>query len=163
MSSRPVQVVVALAVIAGLFLTASWYWSDEQKIARRLQRIQKLVAKSPAESDLAGLAAARSLAEIFAEPFTVTVDPEGYSTSDRRTLMSGIHSFRERSSTLIMEITGRQTFLDENRDGANSFFTVRFLTGLSDLAAADQYDVRIHWRKEDGGWMIGDVRVAGLE
>lgn len=163
MTSRPLQTLAAAAALIGLLLTANWYFSTEQKISRRLQRIQKLVAKIPTESDLSGLAKARSLSEMFAEPFTISARPEDYSTSDRQTLIRGIHQYRSRSSTLAMEITGQQIFLDATGDGANSFFTVRFLADLDDLRGADQYDVRIHWRDEDGTWQISDVQVSAVQ
>ena len=59
----------------------------------------------------------RSISEIFAEPFSIAADPEGYTTSDRRTLISGIHQYRSRSSTLVMEVSGEETFLDGQGGG----------------------------------------------
>jgi hypothetical protein len=159
---RPLKLLAAIAALVSIWAAASWYLSDEQKIHRRLQRIQKLVAKSPTESELAGLAVARSLAGMFAQPFSVTTEPVGYSTSDRGSLVSGIHQYRSRSSTLVMEISGEQIFLDAEGDGANSFFSARFLAGISDLQTAEQHDVRIHWLRHDGKWLINDVQVSGV-
>ena len=160
MNSSRFRIVVALALLALAWLAADWYFSDEQKLRRRLAHIQKLVAKSPAESDIAGLATARKLSDVFADPFSVSAEPEGYSSSDRQALIGGIHSYRSRTSTLVLEITGEQIFLDDAGTGANTFFTARFLTDLGDLRGAEQYDTRIHWVKQSGEWMISDVKIT---
>jgi len=163
MASRPAQLVAAITLLVGVWLAFDWYMSDERKIHRRLEHIQRLVAKTPAESDLAGLGSARKIAEQFAEPFAVRADPEGYSATDRRTLIGGIHQYRSRSSALVMEISGEQIFLDQNDSGANSFFTARFISDLSDLRSADRYDVRIHWVHSNKGWLIDDVQVSAAQ
>jgi hypothetical protein len=160
MISRPIQLVIAALLLVAGWLALDWYMSDEQRIHRRLQRMQSLVAKSPAESDLAGLGTARKISAMFADPFVVRTDPEGYSATDRRTLISGIHQYRSRSGTLVMEISGEEIYLDRETHGANSFFSARFITDISDLRTAETYDVRIHWVDADGEWMIDNIQVS---
>ena len=160
MISRPIQIAVAMALLVALWFAFGWYTSAEQQIHRRTQHMQRLVAKTPRENDVAGLATAKKIADLFAEPFTVRTDPEGYSATDRRTLIAGIHQYRSRSLTLVMEISGEEIYVDEAGTGANSFFTARFLNDLTDLRRAERYDVRIHWIRSDGDWLIDDVQVS---
>ena len=162
MSPRVARALFVVAIVLGVWLLSDWYFSDTQRIRRRLSEIQRLVAKSPAESDLAAFAAARRLSELFAEPFEARAEPAGYSTADRTQVASSVHQYRSRSTTLVMEILDEQIFLDAEGVGANSFFTARFLTDLGDLATSEQYDCKLHWIKAEGEWLIDHAQVTGV-
>ena len=96
MSPRLLRGLIAVAALVGVWLAIDWYTSDTRQIRRQLGRIQKTVAKTPAESDLAGFAKARAISELFTEPFTAKAEPEGYATTDRASLASAIHQYRSR-------------------------------------------------------------------
>ena len=163
MNVRLLRALVAVATVAAGWLLVNWYLSDERQIERRLTRIQRLVAKTPAESDLAALAAARAISETFSEPFEIRVEPAGHSTSDRSSLIGNVHQYRARSSALAMEISGLQLFFDTQKAGANTFFSARFIADIGDLVGEESYDFRIHWTKRDGDWLIDDVLVSNVD
>lgn len=162
MSSRFARVLLAVALVLGVYLFSAWYFSDVQRIHRRLSQIQRLVAKTPAESDLAAFAAARKISDLFADPFEARAEPAGYVAANRQQVASGIHQYRSRSTSLVMEIIDEQIFLDAEGVGANSFFTARFLSGLRDLTSAEHYDCKLHWTKVDGDWLIDYAHIAGV-
>ena len=110
---------LALVALAGLLLSALWLWSrgDERRIDRNLKRIQKLVAKGPAEGRLEGLRRAQEITGLFADSFAVEAEPLDFAARDRRSLAAGIHQYRSFSSQISMRIRDREHGVDGRLGG----------------------------------------------
>jgi hypothetical protein len=163
MKLRLTRVLAGACVAIAAWLAISWYFGPEQQIDRRLRRVQRLVAKVPPESNVAGLAAARALSEMFSEAFTIRAEPRGFSINDRRSLAAAVHRYRSRATTVVMEISGLQVYVDDSRTGANAYFTARFVSDLEDIGADQTYDFRVHWIDTDRGWLIDNLLVSGVD
>jgi hypothetical protein len=163
MKLRPSRVLAGALVAIVAWVAISWYVAPERQIGRRLRRVQRLVAKAPGESDIAGLAAARSLSELFADSFTVRAEPRGFSLTDRQSLAAAVHRYRRRATTVVMEISDTQFFFDDTRSSANTYFSARFISDLGDLASEERFDFRVHWIDTDRGWAIDNVLVSGVD
>ena len=75
MSRRGLQATVALVVLLiGGWLVVRWWVSPQRQVNRRIKEIQKLVSKSPGESDLVALGKARRISEMFADNFAQFAD-----------------------------------------------------------------------------------------
>jgi sugar phosphate isomerase/epimerase len=159
---RALKALLFLALLAGGWLALDWYRSDERQIRRQLGKLQRLAARSPAESDLAALAQAAEIAAFFVDPFRVVVEGEGIATSDRRELIAAIHRYRMRSPTLVVQIGEEQVFVDQAGAGANVFLVARFLADLGDLARDRPYRVRLHWSRHDSRWRVDAADVEAI-
>lgn len=133
---------------------------DARKIHRSVRQIQKLVAKTPAETDLAGLASARKIAAYFTDPFSVRAESERFETRDRAQLIAAIHRYRSRSSTLFLRVYDQELALGPADGEATLSLTAEFVRGAGDLAGADRYPMLIRWRRLEGEWRIGSVEIG---
>ena len=149
---------VALLAAAGWFFF--WRDSDERRIQGTVSEIQRLVARSPAESDLAALASARKIALYFTDPFSVVAEPVGFRTRDRRSLIGAIHQYRSRSRTLYMRVYDEDLRLDASRQRATLDLVAEFVNDLGDVAGAERYPMTIHWLKTDDDWRIESVELS---
>jgi hypothetical protein len=156
------RLLVGLALVLVAWGLLAWHRSDTRRIRRNLSRIQRLVAKAPGEGDLAGLAKARKIADLFSDPFDVRAEPVGFGTTDRGRLISGIHQYRSRSETLLMQVSGEELYFDQERTGATSYLTAEFINDLGDFAGTESYSLKVHWVRAEGEWRIGRVEVQGV-
>lgn len=164
-AAMPRSTVLGIVAGVALFVAAGWlfFWrdTDERRIQRAISEIQRLVARSPAESDLAALANARKIALYFTDPFSVIAEPVGFRTRDRRSLIGAIHQYRSRSRTLYMRVYDDDLRLDASRQRATLDLIAEFVNDLGDLAGAERYPMTIHWLKTDDDWRIESVEVSG--
>jgi hypothetical protein len=156
------RLLVAIALVLLAWGLLAWHRSDARRIRRTMSRIQRLVARAPGESELAGLAKARKIADLFSDPFEVRAEPVGSGTTDRGSLISGIHQYRSRSETLLMQVSGEELYFDQQRMGATSYLTAEFINDLGDFADTESYSLKIHWIQAEGKWRIGHVEVQGV-
>ena len=141
----------ALALAAALTACAG---GEEGRIRRELAEIHRLVAKTPAETELESLARARQIALHFTDPLTVVAEPVDVTTRDRRSLMGTVLQYRSRASTLYLRIYDEEVLVDESRRRARLTATVEFVRDLADLAGAERYAVTLHWVRVEDDWQI---------
>ncbi|MDX1501621.1 MAG: hypothetical protein R3325_04595 [Thermoanaerobaculia bacterium] len=136
---------------------------EERRIRRALAEIRGLAAKAPGESELAGLATARKIALHFTDPVSVTAEPVGLATRDRRGLIGAIHQYRSRTDALYVRTYDEELELDPAGGRARMTLTVEFVRELADLAGAERYAVVLYWVRGDGEWLVeaAEVRRSG--
>lgn len=156
------RLLVGGAVLVAIWGFLTWQRSDARRIRRTMASIQRLVAKAPGESGLAGLGKARKITDFFADPFEVRAEPVGFATRDRNSLISGIHQYRSRSETILMQVSGSELYFDQEKTGATSYFTAEFINDLGDFKGTESYSLKLHWSEAGGNWLIDYVEVMGV-
>jgi hypothetical protein len=152
---------VVLLLIGGWWLYR-WFTSPQRLIERNLATIQKLISKPPGESDLAALGKARSAAELFANRFEFEAEQFDFHTRDRRQLISGIHQYRSRAQTILMQLRDQELSVDERHGRATSHVTALFITKARDFAGREAYRFQINWLEQEGEWRMDYVRLLEI-
>lgn len=139
-----------------------WYTSPERRINAQLGEIQKLISKAPGENNLNALAKARAATELFAEGFEFEAQQFDFHTRDRQRLISGIHQYRSRAQTILMQFPDKELSVDEEHGRATSHLTAHFITKAKDLAGRETYRLQINWVDQDGTWKMDYVRLLEI-
>ena len=157
---RPVWYgLAAVALILGGWWWYTWYTSPERQIDKQLDQIQKLIAKAPGEDNLGALAKARAATELFADSFEFEASQFDLHTRDRQQLISGIHQYRSRAQTILVQYPEKELSIDTDQARATSHVTVLFVTKARDLAGREAYRFQINWLEQDGEWRMDYVRL----
>lgn len=157
---RPVWYgLAAVALILGGWWWYTWYTSPERQIDKQLGQIQKLIAKAPGEDNLGALAKARAATELFADSFEFEASQFDFHTRDRQQLISGIHQYRSRAQTILVQYPEKELSIDTDQARATSHVTVLFVTKARDLAGREAYRFQINWLEQDGEWRMDYVRL----
>jgi len=161
--SRPVVAALAglLLVLSGWWLI-DWYTSPERRIDGQLGEIQKLISKAPGENNLNALAKARAATELFADSFEFEARQFDFHTRDRQQLISGIHQYRTRAETILMQFPEREIAVDKELGRATSQVTAHFITKTRDLAGREAYRFQINWIEQEGEWRMDYVRLLEI-
>lgn len=158
---------VRLAVGAVLLIVGGWWWygwftSPERQIDKQLGRIQKLISKAPGEDNLGALAKARAATELFANNFEFVAEQFDFHTRDRQKLISGIHQYRSRAQTILMQYPEKELSVDSEQGRATSHVTVQFITQARDIAGREAYRFQINWLEQDGQWRMDYVQLLEI-
>lgn len=160
MPSRPVGLaLVGLLAAIGVWWLFGWYTSPERRINAQLGEIQKLISKAPGENNLNALAKARAATELFADSFEFEAQPFDFHTRDRQQLISGIHQYRSRAQTILMQFPDRDLSVEAQHGRATSHVTAQFITKARDLTGREAYRFQINWVEQDGQWRMDYVRL----
>ncbi len=159
---RSTFIVVGLAAVAVAVWLLHWYTSPERRIERQLGRIQRAISKPPGESNLTALAKARAATDLFADSFEFVAEPFDFHTRDRQRLIAGIHQYRSRAQTILMQLPEKQISVDAASGRATSYVTVLFITKARDLAGREAYRFQINWVEEEGEWRMDFVRLLEI-
>jgi hypothetical protein len=155
---------VWLALAAVVLILGGWWWygwftGAERQIAKQLGEIQKLISKAPGEDNLKALAKARAATALFAENFEFEAPQFEFHTRDRQQLISGIHQYRSRAETILMQFPERDLVVDTEQHRATSHVTAQLITQARDLTGREAYRFQINWLDQDGQWRIDYVRL----
>ena len=158
---------VRLAVGAVVLIVGGWWWygwftSPERQIDKQLGRIQKLISKAPGEDNLGALAKARAATELFAKNFEFVAEHFDFHTRDRQLLISGIHQYRSRAQTILMQYPEKELSVDARQGRATSHVTVQFITQARDIAGREAYRFQINWLEQDGEWRMDYVQLLEI-
>lgn len=153
------KALLGLAALAAVAVFLFWPDGDERRIKRRVVELQKLVSKTPAESDLEGLSRARRVSELFADELEFVAEAYGFRATDRRSLAAGVAGYRSRSSAIAMRVYDEELRIDSRSRRATLLLTADFVTGLDDLAGRDAYRLQLNWVEQEGEWRIEYVRL----
>ena len=151
-----VGVLALLAIGLGFF---RWYTSPERRIRGQLDRVQELISKAPAESNLTAMAKVRSAGDLFAGQFEFIAEPFNFHTRDRQQLISGILQYRSRAQTILMQLPEVDISVGSESRRATSHVTTVFITKARDLAGREAYRFQINWILEEGEWRMDYVRL----
>ncbi len=163
MPSRSVVIaLVGLLVLLGGWQLVSWYTSPERRINAQLSEIQDLISKAPGENNLEALANARAATQLFADPFEFEARQFDFHTRDRQQLISGIHSYRSRAQTILMQFPEKEISVDPGHGRATSHVTAHFITKARDIAGREAYRFQINWVEQDGEWRMDYVRLLEI-
>ena len=160
MPSRPVVLALGgLLILLGGWWLFGWYTSPERRINAQLGEIQKLISKAPGENNLNALAKARSATKLFAESFEFEAQQFDFHTRDRQQLISGIHQYRSRAQTILMQFPDKDLSVDPRHGRATSQVTAYFITKARDITGREAYRFQINWVEQDGQWRMDYVRL----
>lgn len=163
MPSRSVVAIAAgLLILIGGWWLFSWYTSPERRIHGRLTEIQKLISKVPGENNLNALAKARAATDLFADSFEFEAEAFDFHTRDRQQLIAGIHSYRSRAQTILMQFPQKELSVDKKNGRATSLVTAHFITKTRDIAGREAYRFQINWIEQDGDWRMDYVRLLEI-
>lgn len=154
--------LAGLLVLLGGWWLLSWYTSPERRINAQLSEIQKLISKAPGENNLNALAKARAATGLFADSFEFVAEPFDFHTRDRQQLISGIHQYRSRAQTILMQFPDKDLSVDKEHGRATSQVTAHFITKARDVAGREAYRFQINWVEQDGEWRMDYVRLLEI-
>lgn len=148
-------ILLAVLLAGGTFIR--WYNSPDRKIRRQLDRIQRLIAKAPGESNLTGLGKARAVTELFSDPFEFIAEHYQFETRDRQRLAAGVHQYRSAAQTIAMQISDLELHVDLGSRRATSHLTADFITSARDLTGREAYRFQVNWIERQQEWLIDYV------
>lgn len=163
MSRRGLQTSVGLVVLLiGGWLVVRWWVSPERQINRNIKQIQKLVSKTPGESDLVALGTARRISEMFADNFEFRAEGFDFYTRDRQRLAAGAHQYRSFSQAIAMRVREKELTVDREHRRASTYLTADFVTKARDITGREAYRFRIDWVEQGGDWKIDYVELVDI-
>ena len=157
------QTAVALVVLLiGGWMVVRWWVSPRRQVSRTIKEIQKLVSKSPGESDLVALGRARRVSEMFADNFEFRADGFDFYTRDRQRLAAGVHQYRSYSQAIAMRVRDKGLTIDKEHGRASSVLIADFVTQARDINGREAYRFRIDWVEQEGDWKIDFVELLEI-
>jgi len=163
LSSRGLQTAVALVVLLiGGWLAVRWWVSPERQINGNIKEIQKLVSKTPGESNLVALGKARRISEMFAENFEFRAEGFDFYTRDQQRLAAGVHQYRGFSQAIAMRVQEKELTVDKEHRRASTILTADFVTKARDITGREAYRFRIDWVEQAGDWRIDYVELLEI-
>jgi len=161
--SRSVSLALGgLLILIGGWWLYGWYTSPERRINAQLGEIQKLISKAPGENNLNALAKARSATQLFADSFEFEAQQFDFHTRDRQQLIAGIHSYRSRAQTILMQFPDKDLSVDPQHGRATSQVTAQFITKARDITGREAYRFQINWVEQEGEWRMDYVRLLEI-
>jgi hypothetical protein len=159
------KIVFRIAMIAALAALGIWLWtvlfpSPEKVIRKRLTELTRTVSSSSNESDLARLAAARSVAGFFSTNVELNVDlPElGQRTMDREEITQAALMARSRTGGLSVKFTDLNIAVVPDKQSAVADLTVQ--ANVSGERNPFVQQMKFTLRKTDGQWLITRVETV---
>ena len=157
------KIIIRIVLLAALAALGIWLWtflfpSPEKVIRKRLMQFARTVSTSPNESDLARLAAARSVAGFFAATVELNVDlPElGQRNSlDREEITQAALMARSRAGGLHVKFPDINITVAPDKQSAVADLTVE--ANISGERDSIVREMKFTLRKTDGQWLITRV------
>jgi hypothetical protein len=149
-------------LLIGGWLVVRWWVSPQRQVNRKIKEMQKLVSKTPGESDLVALGKARKISEMFADPFEFRAEGFDFYTRDRQRLAAGVHQYRRFSQAIAMRVREKELTVDEEHRRASTYLTADFVTKARDITGREAYRFRIDWVEEGDDWKIDYVELVEI-
>lgn len=143
-------------------MTVRWWVSPERQIEKGIKRMQKLVSKTPGESDLVALGKARNVSEMFADSFEFRAEGFDFYTRDRQRLAAGVHQYRSFSQAIAMRVRDKELTVDVEHRRASTYLVADFVTQARDITGREAYRFRIDWVEQEGDWKIDFVELLEI-
>ena len=160
------KVIIRIVLLAALAALGIWLWtvlfpSPEKVVRRRLTELARTVSSSANESDLARLAAARSVAGFFAATVELNVDlPElgQHNSMDREEITQLALMGRSRAGGLRVKFPDINITVAPDQQSAVADLTVEAnVSGEHDPIVQE---MKFTLRKTDGQWLITRVETV---
>lgn len=154
-------VLVAVLAALGIWLWTVLFPNPEKVIRQRLMELARTASSSPGESDLARLAAARSLAGFFSTNVELQVElPElsRYSIMDRDEIMQAALMARSRAGGLKVKFPDINVTVAPDKQSAVADLTVQ--ANISGEPDPIVQEMKFTLRKIDGRWLITRVETV---
>jgi hypothetical protein len=160
------KIIIRIVLLAALAVLGIWLWTvlfprPEKVIRRRLAELARTVSSSANESDLARLAAARSVAGFFAANVELNVDlPElGHRDSmDREEITQLALMGRSRAGGVQVKFPDINITVAPDKQSAVADLTVEAnFSGEHDSIVRE---MKFTLRKTDGQWLITRVETV---
>ncbi len=160
------KIVFRIVLLAALAALGIWLWtvlfpSPEKVIRKRLTELARTVSSSPNESDLARLAAARSVAGFFAATVELNVNlPElGQRNSmDREEITQLALMSRSRAGGMHVKFPDISITVAPDKQSAVADLTVEAnVSGEHDSMVRE---MKFTFRKTDGQWLITRIETV---
>jgi hypothetical protein len=161
-----VKIIIRIVLLAALAVLGIWLWtvlfpSPEKVIRRRLTELARTVSSSANESDLARLAAARSVAGFFAATVELNVDlPElgQHNSMDREEITQLALMGRSRAGGLRVKFPDINITVAPDKQSAVADLTVEAnISGEHDPIVQE---MKFTLRKTDGRWLITRIETV---
>ena len=151
------RLVAALGVLA--LLVGGWLWwsSDERRLARRLEEMERLFEKQGSEDQLSSFGRTRRIVQMFAPGFLVMARPYEGSVSDLQQLAAIVQRYRDSSERIEIDAARREISIDSARGTAES--SADFAVSGGSGGRGERFRARIAWVRLDGVWMIQEVEI----
>jgi hypothetical protein len=154
--------VALAALLIGGWLLVRWWLSPERRINKKIQQIQKLVSKTPGESDIVALGKARKVSDMFADSFEFRAEDFDFYTRDRQRLAGGVHQYRSYSQAIAMRVRDKELTVDEEHRRASTYLIADFVTKARDITGREAFRFRIDWLEQGGDWQIDFVELLEI-
>jgi hypothetical protein len=159
------KIIIRIVLLAALAVLGIWLWTvlfprPEKVIRRRLTELARTVSSSANESDLARLAAARSVAGFFAADVELNVDlPElGQRTMDHVEITQLALMGRSRAGGLQVKFPDINITVAPDKQSAMADLTVEAnISGEHDSVVRE---MKFTLRKTDGQWLITRIETV---
>jgi hypothetical protein len=160
------KIVFRIVLIAALAALGIWLWtvlfpSPEKVIRKRLTELARTASSSPGESDLARLAAARSLAGFFSTNVELQVELPELSqrdSIDREEITQAAFVARSRAGGLKVKFPDINVTVAPDKQSAVADLTVQ--ANISGERDPIVQEMKFTLRKTDGQWLITRVETV---
>lgn len=154
--------VTLIVLLIGGWLVVRWWMSPQRQVNRNIKEIQKLVSKTPGESDLVALGKARRISEMFADIFEFRAEGFDFYTRDRQRLAAGVHQYRRFSEAIAMRVRDKELTVDKEHRRASTYLIADFVTSARDITGREAYRFRIDWVEQEDDWKIDYVELLEI-
>ena len=160
------KIVFRIVLFAALAALGIWLWtvlfpSPEKAIRKRLTELARTASSSPGESDLARLAAARSLAGFFSTNVELQVELPEFSrrdSLDRDEITQAAFVALSRAGGLKVKFPDINVTVAPDKQSAVADLTVQAnISGESDSIVQE---MKFTLQKTDGQWLITRVETV---
>jgi hypothetical protein len=155
---RPLAwIALAALILAGLALW-SWSRSDERRIVRALERLERACEKQGPDGPLALFQRTQTILDGFAPGFQVLARPYAGSISDARQLAGVIHRYRALSQRVRIGHSDLDIVLRENRTAEmTAVFQADGDRGAG--PGRERFRARLFWVEHAGEWKIREFDI----
>ena len=153
---RIIAVVGVLAVAVSGWL---WWRSDERRIGRALERLERACEKEGPEGALSLLGRTQTILDAFAPGFRVSARPYEGTLTDARELAGVIHRYRALSDRIRVRDAERRIEVQPN--GTAEMSALFAVDGSGDgRKGRESFRAQLYWVEVDGDWKIREVEVV---
>ncbi len=144
----------ALVGIAALVWAVSEWQSDARRIRRQLARLQDLIEKNGAESDLVAANQARQVGGLFTADFALELQPLAMTVTDRQQLMQVVLQYRRSYQQIGLDFRDRDLQVDPQLRRADLATTAVLTARDGGGFARESYRLRCEWTVEQNEWRL---------
>lgn len=152
------RLVVVAGVLAVAIAVSVWWRSDERRIGRALDRLERACEKDGPDGALELLSRTATIIDAFAPGLLISAAPYEGSIRDARELAGLVHRYRGTAEQV--RISDRERELRVSPGGTAEMSAVFAIDGTrGGSPGRESFRARLFWVEVEGEWKIREVEV----